>query len=109
MSTARLILKRPTGWFAAGWEVAQAMAVLSDGAFKLYVHLCLRADRHTARAEIEPTELARVLRKIPSVIEATMNTADAKTSRSPVCSPAKRGVQRIQISSGIAAIRVSVM
>jgi hypothetical protein len=29
MSTARLILKQPTGWFAAGREVAQALAVLS--------------------------------------------------------------------------------
>jgi hypothetical protein len=50
MSTARLILKQPTGWFAAGREVAQALALLSDWAFKLYIHLCLEADRHTARA-----------------------------------------------------------
>jgi len=70
MSTARLILKQPTGWFAAGREVAQALAVLSDGAFKLYIHLCLQADRHTARAEIELTELARALRKTPALIEA---------------------------------------
>ena len=46
MSAARLILKQPTGWFAAGRKVAQALAVLSDGAFKLYIHLCLQADRH---------------------------------------------------------------
>jgi hypothetical protein len=89
MSTARLILKRPTGWFAAGWEVAQAMAVLSDGAFKLYVHLCLRADRHTARAEIEPTELARVLRKIPSVIEADLG----ELCCSGVCERREAGVE----------------
>jgi hypothetical protein len=41
MSTARLILKQPTRWFAAGREVAQALVLLSDGAFKLYIHLCL--------------------------------------------------------------------
>ena len=35
MSAARLILKQATGWFAAGQEVAQALALLSDGAFKL--------------------------------------------------------------------------
>jgi hypothetical protein len=46
---------------------------------------------------------------MPSVIDARMNTADASISRSPVFSPAKRGVQRIQIRSGIAAMRVSVM
>ena len=72
MSTARLILKQPTGWFAAGREVAQALAVLSDGAFKLYIHICLQADRHTARARIELTGLARVLRKTPASIEADL-------------------------------------
>ena len=46
MSAARLILKQPTGWFAAGREVVQALAVLSDGAFKLYMHICFEADRH---------------------------------------------------------------
>ena len=47
MSAPRLILKQPTGWFAAGWEFAQAIPLLSDGAFKLYVYVCLRADRRT--------------------------------------------------------------
>ena len=43
MSTPRLILKQPTGWFAAGREFAQAITLLSDGAFKLYVYTCLCA------------------------------------------------------------------
>ncbi len=30
MSTPRLILKQPTGWFAAGREFAQAMTLVSD-------------------------------------------------------------------------------
>ena len=30
MSSARLILKQPTGWFAAGREAAQALTELSD-------------------------------------------------------------------------------
>jgi hypothetical protein len=47
MSAPRLILKHPTGWFAAGREFAQALTLLSDGAFKLYVYACLRAGRHT--------------------------------------------------------------
>jgi hypothetical protein len=34
-----LILKQPTGWFVAGREVAQALALLSDPAFKLSIHL----------------------------------------------------------------------
>ena len=72
MSTARLVLKQPTGWFAAGREVAQALHVLSDGAFKLYIHLCLEADRHTGRAVIEPAVLTQVLRKDPVSIEASL-------------------------------------
>jgi hypothetical protein len=81
MSAARLMLKQPTGWFAAGREVAQALAVLSDGAFKLYIHLCLQADRHTARARIEQTGLARVLRKTPASIEVDLG----ELGRSGVC------------------------
>jgi hypothetical protein len=90
MSTARLTLKQPTGWFAAGREVAQALAVLSDGAFKLYIHLCLQADRHTARARIELTGLARVLRKSAASIEADLGELDC----SGVC---ERWGDRIEI------------
>jgi hypothetical protein len=72
MSAARLILKQPTGWFAAGREVAQALALLSDGAFKLYVHLCLQADRHTGRMVIELPQLALLLRKDAASIEAAL-------------------------------------
>ena len=31
-------LKRPSGWFAAGREVSRALAVLSDGAFRLFIY-----------------------------------------------------------------------
>ena len=76
MSTARLVLKQPTGWFAAGREVAQALALLSDGAFKLYIHLCLEADRHTGRAVIEPALLTQILRKAPASIESSLGELD---------------------------------
>jgi len=49
MSAPRLILKQPTGWFAAGREFTQAITILSDGAFKLYVHACLMANRYNGR------------------------------------------------------------
>jgi hypothetical protein len=89
MSTGRLTLKQPTGWFAAGREVAQALAVLSDGAFKLYIHLCLQADRHTARARIELSGLARVLRKTPDLIEADLGELD----RAGVCERGGGGIE----------------
>jgi hypothetical protein len=72
MSAARLILKQPTGWFAAGREVAQALALLPDGAFKLYIHLCLEAERHTGRALIDLAALTRILRKDAVSIEASL-------------------------------------
>jgi hypothetical protein len=73
MSATRLILKQPTGWFAAGREVAQALALLSDGAFKLYMHLCLEADRHTGRARIGSAALTRILRRDAASIEAGLD------------------------------------
>jgi len=54
MTPARLRLKRPTGWFAAGQEVAAALEVLSGDAFKLYVYLCLNAERQTGRIAGKP-------------------------------------------------------
>ena len=56
-------LKHPTGWFAAGREVARALTLLSDGAFKVYIHLCLSADRRTGRLSAEQGGLAKTLRK----------------------------------------------
>jgi len=72
MNAPRLILKQPTGWFAAGREVAQAMTLLSDGAFKLYLHLCLQADRHTARLILNTVEWMQGLGKDPVWIEACL-------------------------------------
>ncbi|MGA3241919.1 MAG: hypothetical protein ABSG03_37165 [Bryobacteraceae bacterium] len=56
-------LKHASGWFAAGREVARGLALLSDGAFKLYIHLCLNADRRTGRLSAEHGHLANALRK----------------------------------------------
>jgi hypothetical protein len=65
----RLQLKQPTGWFAAGREVAEALKLLPDTAFRLYIYICLNADRHTGRLAIDPASLARVLRREPAAIE----------------------------------------
>jgi hypothetical protein len=58
MSTERLTLKNPRGWFAAGAEVEKAMTVLSDGAFRLFVYLCLNARRDNGVLENSLTQLA---------------------------------------------------
>jgi hypothetical protein len=72
MNTPRLILKQPTGWFAAGREVTLAMTLLSDGAFKLYLHLCLQADRHTARVVLNTAKWIEVLGKDAAWIETCL-------------------------------------
>lgn len=73
MSPPRLQLKQPTGWFAAGREFAQAMALVSDGAFKLYVHVCLKANRHTGRLSATVDELARAMARAPAVVATNLD------------------------------------
>ena len=59
----RLRLKRQSGWFAAGQEVDWALQLLSDAAFKLFVWLCLHAERSRGAASATPAELGRTLNK----------------------------------------------
>jgi hypothetical protein len=59
MNASPLILKNPRGWFAAGAEVQMAMTLLSDGAFRLFVHLCMNAHRDTGVLESSLTQLAK--------------------------------------------------
>jgi site-specific recombinase XerD len=56
------------GWFAAGAEMAQAMALVSDGAFTLYVYLCLHSNRSSGSCDISYNALALALRKSPRSI-----------------------------------------
>ena len=59
----RLSLKQTTGWFPAGDTFRKALAILSDGAFKLFAYLCLEADRHTGRFQATHKELALAMGK----------------------------------------------
>ena len=63
MSNETLVLKNLRGWFAAGAEVQKAMTLLSDGAFKLFMYLCLNARRDTATLEGSLTQLAKNVKK----------------------------------------------
>lgn len=58
---ARLRLKESTGWFAAGASFETALLVLSDGAFRLFAWICLKADRHTGRFQSTHRELSVAL------------------------------------------------
>ena len=61
MSEGMLRLKHPSGFFAAGCEVRDAMAQLSDGGFKLFLYVCLHADRRTAQLRFRMAELAKAV------------------------------------------------
>jgi len=57
----KLVLKQSTGWFAAGWAFGEAMGLVSDAAFKLFVWVCLQADRQTGRLALSVPAVAQAL------------------------------------------------
>ena len=63
-----LCLKESSGWFAAGSSFRRALAVLSDGAFKLFAYICLQADRRTGRYEAVQAELATAIGKSRRIV-----------------------------------------
>jgi hypothetical protein len=73
MSETRLKLKHASGWFAAGCEVRQAATLLSDTAFKLFVWVCLHAERKSGRLRLAGTDLARSLLKTEPEIDQCIN------------------------------------
>ena len=74
----RLSLKQATGWFPAGDTFRKAMAILSDGAFRLFVHLCLEADRRTGRVPTTHKELALALGKSKRAIGSYVAELEAR-------------------------------
>jgi hypothetical protein len=89
VSASRLVLKRRTGWFAAGRELQEAMRLLSDSAFKLYVWLCLNADRRAGAIRVDSDKLAPVLGVESRWIEAGM----AELRERGVCRTAGRQIE----------------
>jgi hypothetical protein len=85
-------LKQSSGWFAAGREVACALELLSDATFKLFVWLCLHAERSRGTVSATPVELARALGKN----ESDMQVALAELARQGVCVLAADGVIQIR-------------
>ena len=74
----RLSLKEATGWFAAGDSFRKALALLSDGAFRLFVYLSLEADRRTGCFRATHKELAAALGKSKRVMGTYVGELEAK-------------------------------
>lgn len=68
MNSPSLRLKNTKNWFAAGVEVQQALEILSDGAFKVFVYICLNAERKTGILHTTQVDLARNLKKANGTI-----------------------------------------
>lgn len=85
MTESRLTLKHPAGFFAAGREMNDALKLLSDGAFKIYVYVCLQADRRTAQLRFRMAELAQATghstRSLTSYLEELRSTEVAVVYR----------------------------
>jgi hypothetical protein len=85
----KLQLKKATGWFPAGDGFLKAMRVLPDGPFKLFVFLCMNADRQTASCQSSYERLAAGIGKCRHTAEAYVADLKAKgvctvvTSRVP--------------------------
>ena len=60
---SRIRLKPSAGWFAAGERFETALLGLSDGAFRLFAYLCLKAERSDGSIQIQPSELSRILHR----------------------------------------------
>ncbi len=88
----RFQLKQPTGWFAAGREVRCALELLSDATFKLFVWLCLHAERGRGALSATPAELARALGRK----ESDMHLALEELERQGVCTLRADGVIEIR-------------
>jgi hypothetical protein len=89
---ARLRLKRQSGWFAAGQEVDCALQLLSDAAFKLFVWLCLHAERSRGVVSATPAELGSTLGKN----EHDICLALEELERQEICSVKAEGVIEIR-------------
>jgi helix-turn-helix protein len=93
MSTGtRFQLKQPTGCFAAGREVACALQLLSDAAFKLFLWLCLHAERGRGAVSATPTELAKAVGQKESDIAVAIEELEQQG----VCKLRPDGVIEIQ-------------
>ncbi len=70
-------LKQSSGWFAAGREVDGAPGLLSDGAFRLFMWLCLHADRGRGSIRANRLGLSRTLgRSIEQIAVALDELSD---------------------------------
>ena len=73
MSVRHFHLKQASGWFAAGREVETALRLLSDAAFKLFLWLCLHAERSCGSISVSTVAIAHELGKSETQIATALD------------------------------------
>jgi hypothetical protein len=92
MSGSGAPLKNASGWFAAGVEVQRAATLLSDAAFKLFVWMCLHADRRSGILPAAANDLARALGKTGEEVHSCLE----ELVRAGICRPREPGEVEIR-------------
>lgn len=91
-------IKEPSGWFAAGARMLEAAYLLSDGAFKLFVYICLTADRATGRLQVTRGDLARALGKSRGSISSYLDELSNKGTCLVRSAPNQHQAGEIQVA-----------
>jgi hypothetical protein len=73
VSVTHFRLKQASGWFAAGREVETALRLLSDAAFKLFMWLCLHAERSRGSISASTVAIAHELGKPETQIATALH------------------------------------
>ncbi len=99
MTSGQLKIKPGLSWFPAPRQWHTLLTRLSDGAFKLFVHLCLNADRTTARFGFHQTVLACQLGKSRRSLGVYLRELQANHVCSVTSSPNQHAAGTIQIEA----------
>ena len=85
------------GWFAAGVGFERAPGELSDAAFKVFAHVCLRAERASGCLEFERAGLARELGKSRSTPGRCLRELARKVVCEVEAAPNQHRVSRLRV------------
>ena len=85
------------GWFAAGAGMERALGELSDAAFKVFVHVCLRAERASGCLEFRRRELARAVGKSRSTLGRCLRELAGKGVCEMEAAANQHGVSRLRV------------
>ena len=91
------VKREQRGWFAAGAGMERALGELSDAAFKVFVHVCLRAERASGCLEFQRRELARAVGKSRSTLGRCLRELAGRGVCELEAAANQHGVSRLRV------------